>query len=66
MSEPPISPQSTTPSVSGKTYRLYRTTSLGTPGVVIDTLSGTGSPLVFAFDDSASGLAKAFYYVTES
>ena len=56
----------TVPSLVGKTYRLHRSTSLGSPGAVIDTKAGTGSPLIFNFDESASSLAKGFFYVSES
>lgn len=55
-----------TPSVTGKTYRLHRLIDLGTTGTVVDTQTGTGNPLVFTFDDSSSGTSRAFYYLTES
>ncbi len=61
----PKSGSITTPSVIGKTYRLHRLANLGASATVVDTRSGTGSEIVFTFDDSDRNVSQAFYYVTE-
>ena len=50
---------------TGSIYRLRRTTDLEARGAILAVEEGTGGELEFVFDDSATGVERAFFFVEE-
>lgn len=57
--------QLTVDSIEGLTYELLRSTDLITK-TPIESKPGTGGSLTFSFDESATSLARAFFFIRES